>query len=67
MSENEFNKFNFKKQSPGYTPLHTSRSDLNPHTTWRGDSFTAHVYDEDFLWPIGRSADKWISKRGEEW
>jgi len=56
-----FEKFNFKKQSPGYTPLHTSGSDSNPHTTWRGNEHTAHVYGNDFPWPIGKTEDKWLS------
>lgn len=58
-------KFKFDKQSEGYAPLHTSRSDQELHTTWRGEEFTIHVYEKDFLWPIGKSPDKWISKKNE--
>jgi len=64
-SESWKDKFNFKKQSEGYTPLHTSRSDPEPHTTWRGSDHTVHVYGADFPFPIGNSPDKWFPNKKE--
>jgi len=59
-------KFYFKKQSDGYTPLHISRSDQEEHVSLKGNEFMAHVYGEDFPWPIGRTSDKWLHKRVEK-
>jgi len=64
-SETWKDKFNFKRQSDGYTPLHTSRSDPEPHTTWRGNDHTVHVYSNDFPFPIGNSPDKWFPNKKE--
>ena len=55
--------FNFDKQSPGYTPMHISRSDQNPHVTFRGQEHTVHVYGKDLPFPLGNSPDKWFSKK----
>jgi len=35
-------KFNFKKQSDAYTPLHISRSDQEEHVSLKGNEFMVH-------------------------
>jgi hypothetical protein len=51
-------KVDLRKQFEGYTPLHTSMSCDEPHTTWRGTDFTVHVYGVDFPPPIGNTPAK---------
>ncbi|MEM2029844.1 MAG: hypothetical protein QXV35_00730 [Archaeoglobaceae archaeon] len=58
-------KFNLKKDDPGsgFTTLHKSRSCDEDHCTMRGNDFVVHIYGLDLPWPIGKTADKWFSKK----
>lgn len=64
----EIRKLDLRKddKGSGFTTLHTSKSDKEPHCTWKASDHAVHVYGLDYPWPIGKTADKWISPRGRQ-